>query len=162
MSSDITIYRLCDKPEWVDQCQAWDEAEWPRTAEIADFFDHHYLQASQNYEPTVPQTFIALHADKMIGMLSIIDDDHPEYTHLGPWIASVYVTPHKRKSRAVYMMLQKAVEYTKNQLKLDHIYTYTHLNASLKRWEFLQTISDPFDPVHKVGLYRYDLTKHQE
>lgn len=155
---DIKIYRLCECPEFAETCHHWDETEWPRTPEIEEFFSNHYMEQVQRAESAyLPQTFLALRDKKPVGMLSLIAKDHPDFLHLYPWVASVYIIPEFRYSRAAYLLVKNAIEYARNELKVSRLYTYTHLNASLKRWEFLQTITDPFNHDEKVGLYYYDV-----
>ena len=98
----IVIKRLCDCPEFVPICQKWDETEWPRTPEIEAFFSDHYAEAAQNKGEELPQAFIALSDGKPIGMISLIAEDHPDFLHLHPWLASGYVEPAVRGSKAFF------------------------------------------------------------
>jgi hypothetical protein len=155
----ITIHRLCDKPEWAEQCEAWDKSEWPRAPELEEFFSNHYPQASQNFTPVLPQTFLAIKDNKLIGMLSLIAEDHPEFTHLTPWIASVYIVPESRYSRALYLLTRAGLNFMRNDYKQRYVYAYANLDLKRKHWEFLQVVDDPFSLGKKTNLYRYDVTQ---
>lgn len=157
MKTAIAIHRLCEKPEWMTQCQTWDETEWPRTPEIMEFFADHYRDATNNHGNVLPQTFIALAGDQLVGMLSLIAEDHPDFLHLGPWVASGYVVEKMRNKGIAYLLGQTALVFARDRLKEKYIYVYTHLDVTTKGCEFMQETYDPFDPQRNIGLYSYNL-----
>lgn len=158
----ITVKRLCDCPEFVPICQKWDETEWPRTPDIEAFFSDHYAEAAQNTGAELPQAFVAIQNGQAIGMLSLIAEDHPDFLHLKPWIASVYTMPSVRGSKTLLLLIRAAIAFVKSEMKRKFIYSYTHLTPTTKGCEFMQTTYDPFQPSKEVNLYRYDVAQDMD
>jgi GNAT superfamily N-acetyltransferase len=153
----VIIHLLSEKPEWVPICQKWEAETWPCSPEIEAFFSDHYQAAASNQGAGLPQTFIASRNNKPFGMISLIAEDHPDFQHLRPWLASGYVAPKMRGKGIAYILARAALMFARAQLKENYIYVHTHLDVENKGCEFMQETYDPFDPQKKVSLYRYDL-----
>lgn len=154
----LKIYRLCERPRWAETCHAWDEAEWPRTPQIAAFFASHYEEAARNRGSELPQTFVAAREDKPVGMLSLVVEDHPDFTHIGPWMASGYIVPSARLTRATPFLYKAVFEFVRDVVKIDNLFVYTRLPAMRRGWKKFQETYDPFEPEKRVTIYRYDFT----
>jgi GNAT superfamily N-acetyltransferase len=153
----LKIYRLCDHSEWAKTCDEWDEAAWPRSPEIAAFFASHYAEAAANKGSELPQTFVAAFDGKPVGMTSLVRDDHPELTHLGPWLAAAFILPEYR-GRGIYRhLLEARMEFCRcNGIK--ELFVYSHLDFVKWGWSIFGETYDPFLPERKVTLYCYDFT----
>ena len=149
------IYRLCDRPEWADVCRQWDEEAWPRTSpEMVEFFAEHYTQAADRKNKDAPQTWIAVVKDHPVGMISLIKDDHPDYLHLHPWLASAFVLPDMR-GKGIFRKLHDAlIEFVKNEMKLPEVYVYSHIDFKTLGWSTVEETDDPFAPDHKVTIFK--------
>jgi GNAT superfamily N-acetyltransferase len=92
----MEIRRLDDVPAAIPALAEWFHAEW-----------HHYdgrsiaeteaqLRDCLNRD-SLPITFLALRDSEVIGTVSLDTSDLPQYDHLSPWLASLYVVPTHRR-----------------------------------------------------------------
>lgn len=154
----VLIARLQDYPHLAAICSQWDDAAWPRSPEIEDFFADHYPVAASNQGNDVPQVWIALENDTTpVGMISLIADDHPDYLHLSPWLASAYVLPEYRGQGIFHALQENVVAYVRETLKSSALYVYSHVDFTQWGWVAMEQIVDPFAPEKHVMLFRRDL-----
>lgn len=156
---DFKIVQLQDYPHFAEQCSQWDDAAWPRNPEIEDFFADHYHLAAENNGNEVPMVWVALTSDNMpIGMVSLIADDHPDYLHLSPWLASAFVLPEYR-GKGVFRALHDALlDCVKTQTDYKNIHVYSHIDFSyLGNWTAIEKIQDPFENGQWVTLFTQTL-----
>src|SRR5690606_22370716 len=154
----LKIYRLSERPQWAETCHAWDEAEWPRTPEIAAVFASHYEEAARNRGSELPQTFVAALDDGAVGMVSLVQGDHPKFTQIGPWMASGFVLPKQRMTKVTPFLYRAALDFARDTAKIEKLFVYTRLPAMRRGWKKFQETYDPFTPSKKVTIYRYDFT----
>lgn len=157
VSEKINLNILHDRPAFVQLCIDWDNEVWPRTPEIDDFFSEHYTQAATHTNGQVPQAWVLTADEKPIGMVSIINDDHPDFTHFTPWLASMYIIPSYRGRGFFKLMHDAAVAYAKTYKPSAALYVHSHIDFTRYGWHPVQDVTDPFSPGKKVTIYRYDL-----
>lgn len=150
------IAKLHDYPQFASICGEWDNRAWPRNPEIEEFFEDHYQAAANSDGTAIPQVWVALNDKNIpIGMMSIIADDHPDYMHLSPWLASAFVMPEYR-GQGIFQALQKHVlEFARNELDTPCLYVYSHIDFSKTGWRAIEQIIDPFAPDKQVTLFEY-------
>jgi predicted N-acetyltransferase YhbS len=51
---------------------------------------------SQRADGTLPLSLVAVEKGELLGMVSLVYDDLPGYSHLNPWLASLLVLPEHR------------------------------------------------------------------
>lgn len=158
MIKNVTIARLQDYPHLASVCGEWDDAVWPRNPAIEDFFADHYSEAALNQGNEAPQVWIAIHDGNPIGMMSLITDDHPDFPHLSPWLASAYVLPQYRGQGVFRALHDQLVKFARTQTGYSALYVYSHVDFStLGDWLAIDRISDPFEEGHIVTLYKNNL-----
>ena len=120
----LSILPLRDRPQAIEQLARWHCAQWgwinpASTVErrIARFADH--LQPGR-----VPQTFIALDGEQLLGSASLVAADLPARDDLTPWLASVYVDPPFR-NRGVGAALVARVTEEARTLGQPALYLFT-------------------------------------
>jgi GNAT superfamily N-acetyltransferase len=96
-SVGMEIRLLADVPAAIPALAEWFHAEW-----------HHYdgrsiaeieaqLRDCLNRD-ALPITFLALSDLELIGTVSLDTSDLPQYDHLSPWLASLFVVPTHRRA----------------------------------------------------------------
>ncbi len=128
---NVTIYRLCDRPEWANTCRSWDLAVWPRTPGNEAFFAEHYTGAAANQKTLCPHVWVAAVDDMPIGMISMVTDDHPDFIELSPWLASAYVVPTMRRKGVFRKLHDTLIDFVHHEKLLKLLYVYTHLDFTL-------------------------------
>ena len=121
----VEIANLVDHPSFASVLAAWHVAEW------GHLYEHWTLEVAEQEFATmarssVPLTFAALNeAKELIGSVSLISDDELDgYSHLTPWLASLYVAPHAR-GRGVAELLIARMLAEAHRLRFEKVYLFT-------------------------------------
>ena len=78
----------------------------------------------------LPIVVVALDVEEFVGTASLISDDElPDATEPGPWLAAVYVNDSRRR-QGVGTSLVKAIENRAAELGIAEIYLYTENGMS--------------------------------
>ena len=72
----------------------------------------------------IPVTFVAVEDGQPLGSASLVERDLATHTHLGPWLASVYVT-HERRRQGIGGQLVRRVVEEAARLHFDRLYLFT-------------------------------------
>lgn len=83
--------------EWADVFPGWTERK------AADEFE------AQLAAPGLPATWLAFDGDTLIGSISALLEDAPEFNDIpGPWLASFYIVPEARGNGVAQALMQAA------------------------------------------------------
>jgi RimJ/RimL family protein N-acetyltransferase len=148
-----TIYVLHDRPDWASICESWDLAEWPRSPEMAEFFAPHYTMASKSVPYSLPSVWVATVDDVPVGMVSVIEKDHPDFQNLGPWLAAAYVLPEWRNQGVFRLLHDTAIDAMRDHTQVEKIYSYTYMDFIKMGWEKGTETYDPFEPSKPVTIF---------
>ena len=149
----VTYHDLADKPEWVDQCTRWDLAEWPRPKGM-DAPEHvHYAAAAKAGHNHIPRVIVAAENKTPIGMISLVDMDDPSFR---PWVISIYIIPEKRGTGIFHALLHRALACAKNNLRVPHVYVYSHLPFEKWGWTRITDTPDPSGVHARLMVFRKD------
>jgi predicted N-acetyltransferase YhbS len=92
----MQIEYLADHLDIAPVLAEWHHTEWAGllpwwTAEAArtELLTHRLRRA-------IPTTLIAMEGSRLIGSVSLVQEDLPEWRHLTPWLSSLYVVPRDR------------------------------------------------------------------
>lgn len=103
------IRLLADAPECVPVLARWHHAQWGeliRNWPLATAQAELQAQAGQRGMPAT----LVLHVDgELAGSVSLLDNDVPEFSDHGPWLASLYVVPALRRQGLGERLLSAAV-----------------------------------------------------
>ena len=108
-------------------------------------------------EDKIPQTYIALYGDNVVGMYQIAMDDgvdiRPDYY---PWLVNVYVD-EKYRGKGIFNDLMNDAKNRFKQLGIKKIYLYTeHKNLYEKYdWKYLEEVETLTGKIRK--LYYLDI-----
>lgn len=84
-----------------------------------------FAEASDDRD-RLPVVLVAVDNGLLVGTASLVaDDELPDATEIGPWLAATYVVPHARMS-GVGAHLVAAVENEARRLGFAELFLYTH------------------------------------
>ncbi len=106
----------------------------------------------------IPQTYIALHNNELVGMVSLWRNDLCARQDLYPWMAGLYVKEKYRNLGIGIFLQNKAIEIAR-KLRYNKLYLITdHDNYYEKnKWEYLEEA--PLGNGKMTKVYVYNLNK---
>ncbi len=150
--SDYRMIKIQQQPEWKDRAAIWFHEKWNIPLEA-------YLESMDEClksENAVPQWYIAVHKNEMIGGLGVIENDFHNRKDLTPNICAVYVEESYRCRGIAGRML----EYVCNDMKeknIDTLYLVTDHTSFYERygWEFLCMVQgDGEEELSRMYMHR--------
>ena len=131
---EYQIIRLTDHPEMKQNMAEWFHEKWnvPLTA---------YLESMEDClagKKAVPQWYVAMEADRMIGGLGVIENDFHDRKDLTPNVCAVY-TEADRRGKGIAGALLSYVCKDMKEKGVDTLYLVTDHIGFYERygWEFL-------------------------
>ena len=150
---EYKIIRLIDRPEIKEQLAQWFHEKWgsPMSA---------YLESMEDCLTTknpVPQWYVAMENERIIGGLGVIENDFHDRKDLAPNVCAVYTEEDKRCNGVAGALLNYVCADMKTK-GLDTLYLVTDHTSFYERygWEFLCMVQGDGEPdltrmyVHKV------------
>jgi N-acetylglutamate synthase-like GNAT family acetyltransferase len=123
-TSHVQVVPLRDRPDAMEQLARWHYAEWGHwnpsnnVERRIERFREHLLP------DRIPQTFIAVEGETLLGSASLVSADLATHGHLSPWLASVYVDSSYR-NRGVGSALVERVVAEARRLGLPRLFLFT-------------------------------------
>jgi predicted N-acetyltransferase YhbS len=120
------IESLAANPGVVDTLAAWHHAQWgemmaPWSLEDARRELREHVEASGGY----PTTLVALADDGgILGSVSLVPTDAPEFAEYTPWLASLYVAPSARGAGVGSALVRAIVDHA-HRLGFGMLYLFT-------------------------------------
>ncbi len=137
------IIRLTDKPEIKIQAAQWFHEKWniPLVA---------YLESMEDcltQKSPVPQWYVALENDEIVGGLGVIENDFHDRMDLTPNVCAVYTEKGKRCNGIAGALLQYVCADMKEK-GIDTLYLVTDHTSFYERygWEFLCMVQGNDEP----------------
>ena len=130
----MEILKLRDNPELAERAAQWFHSKWhiPLSA-----YKESIAECLSNKE-SIPQWYLAMEGEKIVGGLGVIENDFHERKDLRPNVCAVYVEkPHRCKGIA-----GKLLNYVCEDMKsfgIDTLYLMTDHTSFYERygWEYL-------------------------
>lgn len=140
---DYMIVKLRDMPSVKEQAAQWFHEKWGVPLEA-------YRESMENClagKSAVPQWYIAMEGERVIGGLGVIENDFHDRKDLAPNVCAVYVEPDKRCQGVAGALLQCACSDMK-KLGIPVLYLVTDHTAFYERygWEFLCMVQGDGEP----------------
>lgn len=150
---DYKMIRLADRPEIKEQAAQWFHEKWQIPLEA-------YLESmeeSLSGKGPVPQWYVAVEKNRIIGGMGVIENDFHDRKDLAPNVCAVY-TEEDWRGRGVAGALLNAVCEDMKQRGIDTLYLLTDHDSFYERygWEFLCMVQGDGEPelsrmyVHKA------------
>lgn len=120
----IEILPLGQRPDCIEQLAQWHFAQWG-SMNPTSTIERRIERLQGHLQPgRVPQTFVAMDDQRLLGSASLVAADLPSREDLSPWLASVYVDPPFR-NRGIGAALVNRVAQEAQQLGLPALYLFT-------------------------------------
>lgn len=131
---EYKIIRLADRPEIKEQAAQWFHEKWQIPLEA-------YLESMEESltdKGLVPQWYVAVEDDRIIGGMGVIENDFHDRKDLTPNVCAVY-TEEDRRGRGVAGALLNDVCEDMKKRGIDTLYLLTDHDSFYERygWEFL-------------------------
>lgn len=133
---------LADRPVLAPTLARWHYEEWSdllpgwSSAQALEELLTHQARAA------IPTTVVALSGERLLGSASLLVDDMPEWRHLTPWLANLYVVPSDR-GRGVGRALIARIVTVAERLGVAHLHVFTAGQEELYRrygWGLLEHV----------------------
>jgi GNAT superfamily N-acetyltransferase len=153
----MNIENLIDHPHAASQLARWHHREWHHLypGETLQDFTEELLESLKG--KAVPVTLVLADPQGVWGSASVLEQDMNTNSHLGPWLANVYIHPDKRGQGLGKRLIAAVMEQCRKQgLRKLYLFTpgqeyfYQTLGWSVLRREYYQG--------KKVSIMRADLT----
>ena len=137
------IIRLKDQPELLTAVAQWFHEKWGIPPEA-------YLESMQQClagNHPVPQWYLALEQDRIIGGLGVIENDFHNRKDLTPNVCAVYTEEDRRLQGIAGALLARVCSDMKEQ-GIDTLYLLTDHTSFYERygWEFFCMVQGDGDP----------------
>lgn len=140
---DCPIIRLKDQPELLTAAAQWFHEKWGIPLEA-------YLESMQQClagNHPVPQWYLALEQDRIIGGLGVIENDFHNRKDLTPNVCAVYTEEDRRLQGIAGALLARVCSDMKEQ-GIDTLYLLTDHTSFYERygWEFFCMVQGDGEP----------------
>jgi predicted N-acetyltransferase YhbS len=140
MNKDYTIIRMHDHPGGLDEAIAYYHGKWGKENNFTFFED---AIRHSNYS-NLPQFFVLLKGDTIIGCCGLIMNDFVSRQDLYPWLCGLYVEK-KERGRGWGGRLLEFAEKEAHRAGYDTLYLTTGHTAYYERydWEYVVNGYEP-------------------
>lgn len=131
---NYNIIRLIDRPEIKEEAAEWFHEKWDIPLEAyAESMEECLMKRN-----SVPQWYVAIEGDRIIGGLGVIENDFHNRKDLAPNVCAVYVDEDKRCNGVAGALLNYVCADMKER-GVDTLYLLTDHTSFYERygWEFL-------------------------
>lgn len=137
------IIRLIDRPEIKEEAAEWFHAKWGIPLEA-------YAESMEeclSKRNTVPQWYVAMENDRIIGGLGVIDNDFHDRKDLTPNVCAVYTEEDKRCNGVAGALLDYVCADMK-EYGIATLYLVTDHTSFYERygWKFLCMVQEDGEP----------------
>jgi N-acetylglutamate synthase-like GNAT family acetyltransferase len=132
------------------ECAQYIHSKWGSEDNYAYFEDA--MRHSDRQEQSVPQFFVLVHDERIVGCFGVIINDFISRHDLYPWLSSVFVEPEYRGQRLSQTMFDHAYRVVKN-MGYSRLYLTTDHDGLYEKFGW-QRIEDGFEPAgEKTRIY---------
>lgn len=137
------IIRLTDKPDILETAAQWFHEKWGISYEA-------YLESMQESlsgQTAVPEWYLALEQEKIIGGMGVIENDFHDRKDLTPNVCAVY-TEENRRCQGIAGALLNYVCADMKEKGIDTLYLVTDHTSFYERygWEFFCMVQGDDEP----------------
>jgi predicted N-acetyltransferase YhbS len=136
----LQVLPLRERPQAIEQLARWHFAQWG-SLNPTSTIERRVERLQGHLTPgRVPQTFVAVEGDALLGSASLVAADLPSRSDLSPWLASVYVDPPHRNQGIGAALVNRVAEEAR-LLGLPMLYLFTPDRAAFYAklgWQFVE------------------------
>lgn len=140
---EYKVIRLVDRPELKERAARWFHGKWGIPLEAYA----ESMAACLAMKSAVPQWYLAMEEDQIIGGLGVIENDFHDRKDLSPNVCAVYTEEAKRGRGVAGALLDKVCTDMKER-GIDTLYLVTDHTSFYERygWEFLCMVQGDGEP----------------
>lgn len=148
---DYEIIRLIDKPEIKQQAAQWFHKKW--NVSLQAYIES--MNDSLTKRASVPQWYVAIEGNRIIGGLGVIANDFHARKDLTPNVCAVYIEKDKRCNGIAGALLNYVCADMKEK-GIDNLYLVTDHVSFYERygWEFLCMVQDEESSMTRMYIHR--------
>lgn len=150
--TDCRIIRLIDRPELKERAARWFHDKWGIPLEAYTESMEDCLRA----ENPVPQWYVAMEGERIVGGLGVIENDFHDRKDLAPNVCAVY-TEEDRRGNGIAGALLRCVCADMKVRGIETLYLVTDHTSFYERygWEFLCMVQgDGEDGLTRMYIHR--------
>ena len=150
---EYKVIRLVDRPELKERAAQWFHGQWGISLEA-------YAESMATclaMKSAVPQWYLAMEEDQIIGGLGVIENDFHDRKDLSPNVCAVY-TEEAKRGRGVAGALLDTVCTDMKERGIDTLYLVTDHTSFYERygWEFLCMVQGDGEPqMSRMYIHHY-------
>jgi N-acetylglutamate synthase-like GNAT family acetyltransferase len=149
----MKIIKLSEHGDMADSAAAWFHSKWKIPIELYK----ESIYSSYKNKKAVPQWYLALESDMIIGGLGCIDNDFHECKELSPNVCAVYVEEGFRRRGIAGKLLNYVCE-DMHRSGIDTLYLVTDHTSFYERygWEYLRMVKADGSPeTARMYIHRF-------
>lgn len=145
------VIRLEDRPDLKERAAGWFHEKWGIPLEAY----RESMEECLAMKSAVPQWYLAMEEDQIIGGLGVIENDFHDRKDLAPNVCAVYTEEAKRGCGVAGTLLQTVCQDMKEH-GIDTLYLVTDHTSFYERygWEFLCMVQGDGEP-DLMRMYRH-------
>lgn len=121
----MEIASIADHLDVVPVIAAWHFAEWGHLDPSGTLASWTEGLGQRTRREQIPTTYVALEGDKLLGSVTLVEQDMLTRPDLSPWVAGVYVAAAHRH-RGIGSALVRHTVRQAAQMGVERLYLYTH------------------------------------
>ncbi|MCM0239827.1 GNAT family N-acetyltransferase [Bacteroides fragilis] len=147
----IQYYNLADRIQYFSIVVDWLYEEWGDRKNNNRIYWESWVKSSLSKDD-IPQTYIVLEKEEIIGTFSLWRCDLQSRQDLFPWLGGIFVKKEMR-GKGVGIYIQNAAQIALRKLGYNRAYLFTDLNGFYEKtgWVFIDNIPD--EKGNMVRLY---------
>lgn len=144
------IVDLRDRPDFVEVCTSWWFQHWGLFKPHGTFDRLMKDSIEASATGTLPRCWIPVLNGEPVGSIFLKESEHPDYTHLSPWIGDLYVHPRFRQRGIAQTICAYVEQQAKQQYGFSACYVQTETPAFYDKmgWEGVEKIRDASELGH--------------
>src|SRR5208283_3211392 len=139
----MNILSIRENPNYVNEAISYFQKHWATEKSMMVYDD--CIRNSINAKASLPQWYLLMQEDKIIGCAGLITNDFISRMDLFPWVCALFIEKEYRGKNCGSLLLEKAKQDTANSgfdhlyLCTDHIgyyehYGFTYLGTGYHPW----------------------------
>lgn len=147
------MIRLVDRPDLKERAAQWFHEKWGIPLEAY----RESMEECLTQKSAVPQWYLAMEEDQIIGGLGVIENDFHDRKDLSPNVCAVY-TEEAKRGRGVAGALLDTVCTDMKERGIDTLYLVTDHTSFYERygWEFLCMVQGDGEPqMSRMYIHHY-------
>lgn len=154
---DIKVENLLDRQDFEDEISSWIWEEWHKK-EGTSLEDIKFRTRHSQGKNDIPQTFVALYYNELVGTVSLWNNERAYTQNLRPWLACLYIKAEFR-NQGIGKFLQMFAIKKAQELGYEFLYLMTEHKDYYGKlgWKFVETA--PLGRNETNRIYKFDLKK---